>query len=443
MKRIIKKILNVKGIKIIDMKTVDKVRKNGLITKTLQISVKLTKGQQSRCPVCGKKCPQYDTVTTNRRWRHLDFGSLHTEVVCDTHRIECPEHGIHVQRIPWARHNSGFTEEFEKQTAYVATNGTKKFASQLMDIDWNSVGKILSRVRDDLEPDLSTRFEGVTSIGIDETSYKKGHKYITTVVDHDKNQVIWIGTGHSYDTLKQFMELLSEEQRKAIKLVSGDGASWIKKCVEEYLPNAKFCIDRYHATSWCIDALDEVRKMIAREERKSRKENKRGRGRPKKEESTKEKTFNEDKKAIKGAKYALGKNPENLTEHQAKILNQIKNEDRRLYRAYQLKEGLRAVFTASEENVEIELKAWLSWACRSKIKPMVELSRKIRRKKEDIINTVKYGISNARIEAMNNHIKNLIKKSYGFRNLQNMFDLIYIVCSSKLKEKIKPAYMLR
>ena len=94
-----------------------------------------------------------------------------------------------------------------------------------------------------------------------------------------------------------------------------------------------------------------------------------------------------------------------------------------MFRGYQLKEGLRKVFQCRKDTIEKELKAWLSWACRSKLKPFVELSKKMRRHKDAIIATVRHGLSNARIESINNKIKVLIRKSYGFRNIQNLIEI--------------------
>lgn len=128
------------------------------------------------------------------------------------------------------------------------------------------------------------------------------------------------------------------------------------------------------------------------------------------------------KKYEKGYKYSLDEKRENLIEYQRSCLDEIKEIYPTLFWGYQLREGLRLVFQSRVDKVEEELKGWLSWASRSK------LSRKIRRRKEDIIATVKYGVSNARIESMNDKIKVLILKSYVFRNTQNLIDMLMIVC---------------
>lgn len=431
LKKLLKSILNVNCIKIIKAEF-------DHVSSSLYIRVEITKGQRSRCPVCGRKCNGYDSTTEYRSWRALDFGACRVYILSHVNRVQCPVHGIHTEQVPWAHHHSGFTREFEQQVAYLALHLNRTEVSKLMRINWRTVGMILSRTKDRLEPDSSIRFKNLRRIGIDETSYRKGHKYITVVVDHDTNQVIWVGKGTGKEVLSSFFALLTQEQRESIELTSADGARWIQSCIEEWLPNCERCIDGFHVVQWAIECMDELRKEVWREaKQKKRGQPKRGRGRPKKGEEAKATT-----KYGKSYKYALGKNPENLTEHQQSCLDEIKELYPKMFRGYQLKEGLGKVFQCRKDTIEKELKAWLSWACRSKLKPFVELSKKIRRHKDAIIATVRHGLSNARIESINNKIKVLIRKSYGFRNIQNLIDMIMIVCS-RLYYEIKLSYELR
>lgn len=219
-KKLLKSILNVNCIKIKNVKF-------DQITSSVFIHVDITKGQKSRCPVCGKKCTGYDSTTQNRSWRSLDFDSCKVYVVYDIKRIQCPEHGIHTEQIPWAYPYSGFTKEFEQQMAYLALYLNKTEVSKLMRINWRTAGSILSRTKNRLEPDSSVRFENLKRIGIDETSYRKGHKYVTIIVDHDTNQVIWVGKGTGKEVLASFFSLLTRKQRESIELVSDDGAKRI------------------------------------------------------------------------------------------------------------------------------------------------------------------------------------------------------------------------
>ena len=197
MKTILKKLLNVKYIIIKKVELLEEIA-------TLKVYVGMTKGKRGRCPICNRKCPYYDTVSTNREWKSIDFGPFKVLIVAHTRRVCCSEHGIHTEAVPWVYHNSRFTKDFEQYASYLALHLNKTEAAKLLRISWNTIGPILSRTKKRMEPDMNSRFEGVTRIGIDETSYRKGHKYVTVVLDHDKNQVIWVGKGTGIEVLTQF-----------------------------------------------------------------------------------------------------------------------------------------------------------------------------------------------------------------------------------------------
>ena len=274
-------------------------------------------------------------------------------------------------------------------------------------------------------------------IGIDETSYKKGHAYLTTVVNQKTCEVIWACDRHGKEVLSAFFEQLSDTQLSSIQMVSGDGARWIKDTVKYYAPHALFCIDPYHVVTWAIEAMDQMRRRLWRETlNEEKKELKRKTGRPRKGEARTQK----ESKMLKVSKYSLGKNPDHLTSRQADNLDYIRTVYPKLFRGYQLKEGLRQVFHCDMEEAEQKLQKWLNWACRSRIEEFVELSKKIRRHKESIANTRKYGVSNARIEALNNKIKLIIRRAYGFRNIENLISMIRLACS-EIGRQLQPAYV--
>lgn len=182
-----------------------------------------------------------------------------------------------------------------------------------MRISWNTVGPIIERVEKDLDINPNARFDNLVRIGVDETSYRKGHKYITTVVNHDTGNVIWVAKGHGKTIFEQFFKLLTPGQRNSIQLVSGDGAKWIDECIKEYCPNANRCVDPFHVIEWAMDALDSVRVDAWRKAKAATKEQpKARRGRPKKDTPSKDITATE----LKNSKIALGKAPSNLTPNQ-------------------------------------------------------------------------------------------------------------------------------
>lgn len=389
--------------------------------ENLIIKVHPTKGNVCLCPICHKKVARYDSLGL-RRWRSLDMGTTKVFIEAPAIRVECPKHGVHTSALPWARHHSSFTRDFENTVAWMTKYLPKTAISQYMRISWNTVGPIISRYRQDIDPFPEHRYDNLKRIGIDETSYRKGHKYMTVVVDHDTNSVIWCHDKHGKEVLREFFEQLADEQRSSIECVSADGAKWIAEVMEEYIPNAQRCLDPYHMIEWAQQAIDEVRTDAWQRARSKSK--KRGRGRPKKGD---EPDRTADK--IKHSKYALGKAPEHLTERQLAQLEYIANTDSKLYRAYTLKEYLRTLIKLPYDELKVALKDWLWKASHSQISAMYELSKKIRRHKDAILNTARYHLSNARIEATNNKIKLAIRMAYGFRNIENMFDMIFLKCS--------------
>ena len=164
--------------------------------------------------------------------------------------------------------------------------------------------------------------DNLVNIGIDETSYKKGHKYITVIVNHDTNTVVWIALGHGKSVLEKFYQQLTEEQRTSIKVVTGDGAKWITECVDEFTPDCVRCVDQFHVVQWAMDTLDEVRRESWRDAytqvKELKKANPRKPGRPKEDDPATQEIRQASEKAdkIKNSSYALGKAPENLTEKQ-------------------------------------------------------------------------------------------------------------------------------
>jgi transposase len=230
----------------------------------LIIAARPLKRDTQRCPLCGKRCQGYDSSTKTRRWRSLDFGSQRVYIEAKAPRIKCPDHGVLVARVPWARHSSDYTYDFETAVTWFALHATSQDVAEYFRIKWHTVGSIISRVEESLEKKEPNRYDNLEAIGIDETSYKKGHKYMTVIVDHNTGRLIWAKKGFGKETLTEFFKELTKEQCANIKYVTADGARWIADCIADYCPNAERCVDPFHVVSWANDSLDEVRKSAAR-----------------------------------------------------------------------------------------------------------------------------------------------------------------------------------
>ena len=172
--------------------------------------------RKSRCCECGRIAPRYDRHRQQaRRWRHLSVGKFKIWLSYALRRVECPQCGVRVEGVPWAVAGSRFTTEFEELCAYYARITDQTAVTKLLGIDWRTVGVIVRRVVErKLDPE---RLEGLRNIGIDEFSYRKRHRYLTIVVDHDRRQVVWAAKGKSGQTLQEFFTLLGPEWRATIR----------------------------------------------------------------------------------------------------------------------------------------------------------------------------------------------------------------------------------
>ena len=491
---ILKTVINLNRVHVENQDLVNvQAKRYGTVFEETQLHVHLRpiKRYQCCCPVCKRKCSGYDYQSDRESWwRASNLNGIPVFLFYRRQRIECPEHGILSEWLPWEDGNSRFTESFNNEVAWMALQMSKLAVSILMGINWRTVGNCIKAAHDRIEPDISMRLHGLRHICVDETSYRKGHAYITVVYDMDKNQVVWVHENHGLEVFSQFCEMLTEEERAQIEIIAGDGAKWIDTCTKKYFPNATRCIDFFHVVEWANEALDEVRSNTAAKARrdyarqkeefrkqeeelaqqrtdaekelasmpkkgrhsKRRKEleaflqeqailaameakqPKRAGRRPVEQFSTEHQEILDDlsqrAKDIKGVKYALGHSPENRTENQTERLKLIENSYPDLYRAYQMKEALRLILHLKDSDLAlVELNKWIAEASTCGLKPMEKLAEKIQRHRENIFNSIRFQANSAKSESTNTTIKALIKMARGFRNLDNMKALIYLKCS--------------
>jgi transposase len=372
-------------------------------------SVRPRKGARRRCGRCGRRAPWFDRGEGRRRWRALDLGTLRVLVEADAPRVSCPVHGPTVIEVPWARHGVGHTRDFDDTVAWLATQCSKTAVVELMRVAWRTVGSIVARVSADIDAGVD-RLAGLRRIGIDEISYKRGHRYLTVVVDHDTGALVWAAPGRDEATLRRFFDALGAERAAAITHVSADAADWIATVVAERCPNALRCADAFHVVAWATDALDEVRRQAWNEARGAVERRRAGRA-------------SGHARALKHARYALWKNPENLTDHQQEKLAWIAKVDPRLHRAYLLKEGLRIAFVLKGQAGKDALDRWISWARRCRIPAFVTLQRRIAKHRAAIDAALDSGLSNGLIESTNTKIRLITRIAFGFHGPEPLIAL--------------------
>ena len=355
-----------------------------------------------RCGRCSARSGRYDNGEGRRRWRALDAGTMRVFIEAEAPRVSCRVHGVVVAQVPWARHGAGHTRAFDDQVAWLVTHTSKTAVVELMRIAWRTVGAVAARVVADSRAAVDP-FDGLSRIGIDEISYRRGHKYLMVVVDHDTGRLVWAAAGHDKVTLEKFFALLGPERAARIRLVSADAAEWIGEVAMTACPNAELCLDPFHIVRWATQALDVVRRWVWNLLRSMG-----ATGRA---------------KQLKNCRYALWKNPQDLTSRQAAKLAWIARHNHQLYRAYLLKEQLRLVFQHRGAEAVAMLDAWLGWARRSQIPAFVELYHRIKKHRTGITATLTHGLSNGLTESVNTKLRLLTRIAYGFRSTDNLIAL--------------------
>ena len=370
--------------------------------ETIVVSVRPKSREKDRCGVCGRRCPREDHGQGRRRWRALDLATTFAYLEADAPRVYCVHHQVVVAQVPWARHDSRFTIAFEDQCCWLAVNASKKAVAELMRVTWRTVGSICKRVAEEAIADRDL-FGGLKRIGIDDFSYRKGHRYLTVVVDHDTGLLIWAAPGRDRKTVEKFLDLLGKQRCEQIELVSCDMAESIAGAVGDRCPNAIRCVDPFHVIQLATDALDEIRREVWNQARRE--------------------GHKQQAKDLKGARFALWKNARKLTERQRIKLARIQQTNKPLYRAYLIAHQLREIYRVPfEEAIEL-LNAWLAWARRCRLPPFVKLAKTITEQRPGIEAAIRNGLSNARTEQVNTQLRLITRRAYGFRTPESLIAL--------------------
>jgi transposase len=361
--------------------------------------------RRGRCGRCGALASFFDQGGGERRWRHVDVGFATCEVIADAPRVDCPEHGPTVAAVPWARHDSAFTRAFEDLVVHDAIVGNKQAAADRYQVSWRAVNNMCVRVATEALGRVDL-LDGLIAIAIDEVKYKKGQRYLTVVCDHVTGKVVWAAKGRSKATVGAFFDALGADRAAALQFVTADGATWIHDVVADRAPDAIVCLDTFHVISWATDALDEVRRSEWNDLRR--------RGR-----ATAAKT-------LKGLRWLLVRNWENLTGRQRATIRALDGSNRRLLRAWQLKEELRDIFTLPLIAARRALDDWLAYASRSKLTPFVTLARTIRTYRPSIEATIEWKLTNGIAESNNAAIGRIRANARGFHDPHAFITMIML-----------------
>jgi transposase len=402
-----------------------------------------------RCPKCSYATPNRESLQHHDSvWRHLDLGVWRLEVHARIRRLRCPEHGVLVEGVPFARDSARFTRDFDDLVAWLATTTDKTATCRLTRIDWKTIGRIITRVGEEMlaaEDRLTDLFE----ISIDEVAWRKGHRYLTLVGDHRRRCVVWGCEGKGQAAADEFFaeldpdlhlsvpqpeaadptEILEEppdppavepaeqdsdrpvgERARQLTAISMDMGEGYAKSVREHAPQAVICIDNFHVVQQAAKALDEVRREHWNDLRHD--------GDP------------AAAKAFKNSRWSLLKNPADLTDTQADTLAAIHATGGKVPRAWAMKEMVRAIFAPNLtiDAVDQLIDRLLARLSRSRLRPFIRLGRTIRKHRDGILAARRLRLSNARAEAMNNRVKLIVRRAYGFHSAQAALALVHLTC---------------
>jgi transposase len=360
--------------------------------------------RRHRCPRCGFSTRAgYDQHLGS--WRHVALGRWQVWIQATVHRLVCPSHGVVTEAVPWAAPESRFTLDFEDLTAWLAREMNKTAVTRLIRVTWRTVGRIIERVV--ARKIDKQRLDELFVIGIDEVSYRKGHKYLTLVADHGKGDPAWIAEGRSQKTLGKFFDELGPERSAQIEFVTLDMCAPFIAEVRARAPQAEIVFDPFHVVKLASEAVHDVRRTEARIRKGT-------------DEAT----------VLKGSRWALLKASESLTRKERLHLREVEALNRRVYRGYLLKEELRALYACrSAKAASAHLDSWLHWASRSKLRPFVKVARTLRKHRDGVLAAIDLGLSNGRMEGLNNKIGMLKHRAYGFHSAAALIAMIFLCCT--------------
>jgi len=344
----------------------------------------------------GDFCSIYDHVA--RTWRHLNF----FQHVCYLHakvpRVRTKSGNTLQVNVPWADAGSSFTLLFEAYSMLLVKSGMSLTAAgEYMNIDGRILGRIIKRQVGNALAEQP--IEAVQELGMDETSYQKGHDYITILTDRKLKKVVGLGHGKGEEAVKE--ALIEMEVRGAdrndVETVTLDFSPSFDAACDNYFPQAAKVFDRFHLDNLLSKAVDQVR----REDQKHNVE-------------------------LKRTRYLWLKNFRNLSEKKKHILESLQKTCPRIGKAYRLKEQFKEIFQEIEKNKALELlEAWTNLAIKSKIEPIIIFTNTLLKHWYGIITYFDKRVTNAFAEQVNLKIQEIKRVAKGYRNLDNFYTMIY------------------
>lgn len=371
--------------------------------RLVEIDVQWPADHQVECPECGRSCAIKDH-REERRWRHLDTMQFQTIIKSRVPRSECRDHGVKTIEVPWAGPNSRFTLLFERFAieVMIAAKSIKE-AAKLLGISWDQVHHIQARA---VERGLARRkLEEIKNVGIDEKSFLKGHKYASLMVDIEGKRILDVVEDRTLESADLLWSKLPEEVRMGIDAVAMDMWPAFIASAETHAPQAAIVHDKFHISKYLNEAVDKVRRAEHKVFMKAGDE------------------------TLKGAKYLFLKGRENMTDNEKERFKNLRIDNLKAGKAWSIKEQFNEFWTYSyQASAEKFFKQWYWWATHSRLKPMIDVAKLMKRHLDNILTYLRHQITNAMMEGFNSKIQSIKANARGFRNFANYRTAILFYC---------------
>jgi len=362
-------------------------------------------GRRLACGECGRPVPKVATTRRpERRWQDLALRDQPFWLVYAPHRVWCPTCGLRVERVPWAEKWQRVTHSLARAVATLARKLDWSSVAVHFRLNWKTVASVVEAAV--LWGLAHRRWRPLHVVGIDEVSRRKGQQYLTLVYDLARRRVVWIGKDRDEGTLQRFFAWLGPRGARAIRVVCCDMWRPYLAVLRTAVPQATVLFDRFHLTRYATAAVDTVRRQMWRQLPEA------------------------EQPDFKRTRFLWLKNPENLERTERTRLSGLLRLNAPIVKAYLLKEDLRRFWAyRSTAWAEAHLRQWLWRASHSRLAPFTQLAKTIRAHRDGILAWTKLRVTNGALEGMNNKVKTISHRAFGFRTTWAYIANIYHCCA--------------
>jgi transposase len=389
-----------------------------LDVKRQRVDIQLVheKGHKVKCPECGESCPVHDEAP-ERQWRHLDTMRFETILRARVPRAKCRECGVKTIGVPWAGKHFRFTLLFEAFAIEVIQAASSiEAARELLNLDWSAVDRIMKRA---VARGLERRgTEPIAHLGIDEKSFRSGHRYVSTLNDLTLGRVLEVVEGRTEASASKLFESLTNDQREKVEAIALDMWQAFINASEKACPNADLVHDKFHISKYLGDAVNQVRKNETRSLQAK----------------------GDDR--LKGTRWWWLYSEENLKDEIWPEFSALKDSELKTGRAWSIKECFRWFWEPhlSREDAKEYFHQWYGWAIRSRLEPIKKVARMLKAHLNELLNWCDHHITNAVSEGLNSRIQAIKSAARGFHHFESYRARILFFCGKLSLSPLDPSH---